>query len=300
MKLDTSACSQESEVLSLDYRGNTIMKDQSQTITKTMYKDPLLVLDSAKSTNTQSKPMKKTSQTTLTSETAQKLNQKNFQTLICCVEDFLANHSQSLEKGEVSVIPGGQCFLKLAEYLKLKDLSLYSLKMSKGYSITTKGKLLVSSFKRWKNWGIELNGWFLTANFSEFPRTERGYSLSEVLEENVDQKYYLSESTIKNLVKRVRRGWNLNMMETIKANESIRWKELAQQYPLAKQEEIMFRLLRNRIRRLTEMECERLQGFPNGWTNGQSMTQRYSQMGNAVTVNVIQAIASCFHRKINK
>jgi site-specific DNA-cytosine methylase len=43
-----------------------------------------------------------------------------------------------------------------------------------------------------------------------------------------------------------------------------------------------------RIRRLTTVECERLQGFPDGWTEGVSDTQRYKQMGNAVTVNVIQ------------
>lgn len=46
-----------------------------------------------------------------------------------------------------------------------------------------------------------------------------------------------------------------------------------------------------RIRRLTPTECERLQGFPDGWTEGMSDTQRYKQMGNAVTVNVIEAIA---------
>ena len=45
-----------------------------------------------------------------------------------------------------------------------------------------------------------------------------------------------------------------------------------------------------RIRRLTPTECERLQGFPDGWTEGVSDTQRYKQMGNAVTVNVIEAI----------
>ena len=45
-----------------------------------------------------------------------------------------------------------------------------------------------------------------------------------------------------------------------------------------------------RIRRLTPTECERLQGFPDGWTLG-SDTQRYKQCGNAVTVNVIEAIA---------
>lgn len=47
----------------------------------------------------------------------------------------------------------------------------------------------------------------------------------------------------------------------------------------------------DKIRRLTPVECERLQGFPDGWTDGQSDTQRYKQMGNAVTVNVIEAIA---------
>ena len=48
------------------------------------------------------------------------------------------------------------------------------------------------------------------------------------------------------------------------------------------------------VRRLTPLECERLQGFPDNWTNveGMSDTQRYKQMGNAVTVNVIQAIVS--------
>jgi len=44
------------------------------------------------------------------------------------------------------------------------------------------------------------------------------------------------------------------------------------------------------IRRLTPTECERLQGFPDGWTEGFSDTQRYKMMGNAVTVNVIQTI----------
>jgi len=53
-----------------------------------------------------------------------------------------------------------------------------------------------------------------------------------------------------------------------------------------------------RIRRLTPVECERLQGFPDNWTkygldeNGKvleiSDTQRYKLLGNAVTVNVIE------------
>ena len=49
-------------------------------------------------------------------------------------------------------------------------------------------------------------------------------------------------------------------------------------------------MLDSKIRRLTPTECERLQGFPDGWTEGVSDTQRYKTLGNAVTVNVIRAI----------
>lgn len=47
-----------------------------------------------------------------------------------------------------------------------------------------------------------------------------------------------------------------------------------------------------RIRRLTPIECERLQGFPDNWTAEPKIsdTQRYKMCGNAVTTNVIQAI----------
>ena len=41
-----------------------------------------------------------------------------------------------------------------------------------------------------------------------------------------------------------------------------------------------------KVRRLTPIECERLQGFPDNWTEGQADSHRYKQMGNAVTVNV--------------
>jgi DNA (cytosine-5)-methyltransferase 1 len=45
------------------------------------------------------------------------------------------------------------------------------------------------------------------------------------------------------------------------------------------------------VRYLTPVEWERLQGFPDGWTEGLSDRARYCQMGNAVTVNVAEWIA---------
>ncbi|PWN62377.1 DNA (cytosine-5-)-methyltransferase [Chryseobacterium oncorhynchi] len=56
----------------------------------------------------------------------------------------------------------------------------------------------------------------------------------------------------------------------------------------------------NSIRRLTEIECERLQGFPDNWTEYGNYdgtvkkipkTQRYKMLGNAVTVKVVEEIA---------
>ena len=53
-------------------------------------------------------------------------------------------------------------------------------------------------------------------------------------------------------------------------------------------------LVGKRLRKLTPTECERLQGFPDGWTEAQSDTQRYKQLGNAVTVPMVQVIAERF------
>lgn len=48
----------------------------------------------------------------------------------------------------------------------------------------------------------------------------------------------------------------------------------------------------NKVRRLTPIECERLQGLPDGYTAGISDTQRYKCCGNAFNVDVITHILS--------
>ena len=48
-----------------------------------------------------------------------------------------------------------------------------------------------------------------------------------------------------------------------------------------------------KYRKLTPIECERLQTFPDGWTDCVSNTQRYKSLGNAWTVDVIVHILKC-------
>ena len=44
------------------------------------------------------------------------------------------------------------------------------------------------------------------------------------------------------------------------------------------------------VRRLTPLECERLQGFPDRFTDDQADSHRYKQIGNAVAVPVVEWI----------
>jgi DNA (cytosine-5)-methyltransferase 1 len=54
------------------------------------------------------------------------------------------------------------------------------------------------------------------------------------------------------------------------------------------------------VRRLTPTECERLQGFPDGWTAGFSDSVRYRMLGNAVAVPVIKWIATRLKKAANE
>lgn len=49
------------------------------------------------------------------------------------------------------------------------------------------------------------------------------------------------------------------------------------------------------IRRLTPLECERLQGFPDGWTeiSGASDSARYKALGNSVAIPCVDFVMRC-------
>lgn len=54
------------------------------------------------------------------------------------------------------------------------------------------------------------------------------------------------------------------------------------------------------VRRLTPLECERLQGFPDNWTNipGASDSARYKALGNSVAIPCVYFILSCLRREL--
>ena len=54
------------------------------------------------------------------------------------------------------------------------------------------------------------------------------------------------------------------------------------------------------IRRLTPLECERLQGFPDGWTeiSGASDSARYKALGNSVAIPCVDFVMQCLVQAI--
>mgnify|MGYP003952083407 CR=1 FL=1 len=53
----------------------------------------------------------------------------------------------------------------------------------------------------------------------------------------------------------------------------------------------------NKVRKLTPLECERLQGLPDNYTSEFSDTTRYRMIGNGFTVQVIKYILSFLGKK---
>ena len=82
--------------------------------------------------------------------------------------------------------------LKSQGSLPFSNLSIYSSRTSRGLLAMIKGTPLRQSSDHWMSWGMMSNGKCLTARILESPKTENECSLSDILEEQVGDKYFLS------------------------------------------------------------------------------------------------------------
>lgn len=93
-----------------------------------------------------------------------------------------------------------RCFSRLLELLPLKNLSISSSKMFPVCLTTTQAGHLKQSSVHWMAWGMMCAGRYLTAKISEFPNHENECILSDILEENVPERYYLSRKQAEKLL----------------------------------------------------------------------------------------------------
>ena len=115
--------------------------------------------------------------------------------------------------------------------------------------------------------------------------------LKDVLEEDVNDKYLLSDKLIKGFIahsdKHKAKG---NGFEFKPKNENDLGNCLRANGALCATDNIL--KIQSKIRRLTPRECFRLMDFPDSFTWTVSDSQAYKQAGNSIVVNVLYKIIS--------
>lgn len=137
---------------------------------------------------------------------------------------------------------------------------------------------------------------FLNKNICyEFPQAkELKITLQDILENNVDNKYFLSEKMIKTVLSNGTGGYHAKSETDLKIARPLT-ATMAKMHRACQDNYVT---QHGRLRRLTPRECARLQGFPDNYIIGVSDTQAYKQFGNAITVNVAYEIAESIKRSI--
>lgn len=142
-------------------------------------------------------------------------------------------------------------------------------------------------------------------------RADGGPFLYEILEDEVPEKYYMSEKATKRILSRVGNGFVKIGGEkscTIKASDYAKWNgqyitdRLSRQYRPKETSGKGMAICAStggfgsatglyfkgeRLRKLTEWECARCLGFPDNYTAGLSLSQQYRLLGLSWAVPVI-------------
>lgn len=125
------------------------------------------------------------------------------------------------------------------------------------------------------------------ADFQHPNGYELKLSLQDLLEQSVSDKYFLSDRILPTILSNGTGGYNAKSEIDLKIAR-----------PLCATMAKMHRACQDnyvtqggRVRRLTPRECARLQGFDDSFKIPVSDSQAYKQFGNAVTVNVSNAVA---------
>lgn len=144
---------------------------------------------------------------------------------------------------------------------------------------------------------------FANENVTEFlaPNTEPlQLTLQDMLEQNVADKYFLSERILPTILSNGTGGYNAKSEIDLKIARPL-CATMAKMHRACQDNYVT---QNGRVRRLTPRECSRLQGFDqrNGvdFVIPVSDTQAYKQFGNAVTVNVAQAVAQKVREKLEE
>jgi DNA (cytosine-5)-methyltransferase 1/DNA (cytosine-5)-methyltransferase 3A len=126
--------------------------------------------------------------------------------------------------------------------------------------------------------------------------------INDILEDDVDEYYFLDKKIVRHTLKRLSKDvdsphFGIRKLgeidrDFLKDNERQRrvYSIMGKSPTLLARSDSPKILIGDRIRKLTPLECERLQCVPDNFTEGFSKTSRYKMIGNGFTVSVISHI----------
>ena len=157
--------------------------------------------DIQKSTSRHSESMNVTGQNQNPSETSPQLTLFDSPKSTFSRSDFLVKTFQLLENERAWLGIEAVYFMRLCGSSGLPRPRYLSLKTSKGCIVPTVDKTLSEYCEKLPTLGfMSVNGNCLILD-GYYPKIESGYSLSDILEDEVDQKYFLSGKAILGLIK---------------------------------------------------------------------------------------------------
>jgi DNA (cytosine-5)-methyltransferase 1 len=128
-----------------------------------------------------------------------------------------------------------------------------------------------------------------------FPKkVELELTMQDLLEHDVDDKYFLSEKILPTILSNGTGGYNAKSEIDLKIARPL-CATMAKMHRACQDNYVT---QNNKVRRLTPRECARLQGFDDDFLIPVSDSQAYKQFGNAVTVNVSHSVAKAVKKSL--
>lgn len=195
----------------------------------------------------------------------------------------------------------------LKEGIFVKQFPVKEQELNSNISNISEYKDLVDVSDNFKNQfynsGVMINGEIYTAKLEH--DCDSVYHLGDLIEnDKVDEKYFLSEDRIEKFrilkgSKRIPRK-KPNGEDYIYSEGSMPFPDnlnvpartmLTSESGTSRMTHVIEDFITKKLRLLTPLECERINGFPDNWTNtGMADKKRYFMMGNALVVNVVEKI----------
>ncbi|GAA0115357.1 DNA (cytosine-5-)-methyltransferase [Clostridium senegalense] len=238
--------------------------------------------------------------------------QRRRRTFIFAVHKTTKYYSKLENKNVYEEIQNSGFFSSIFNVETFNEESIKSIDLKEKYNLDIVE--VSDKFKfEFKNSGICKNGVIYTVETKPCNLlTEKQITLKDILEIEVDEKYILSENDLEK--------WSYMkgpkaIERTSKEGHKYVFREGAIAFPdpidrpartmltseasKNRSTHVVSDIETGKLRLLTPLECERINGFPDNWTNtGMTHSFRYFCMGNALVVNLIEHMGRKLHEII--